>query len=191
MSSTNQEPAGRPDSGLSYVPVAWLCISMALSAYGLTNSWRVIGDYGLPDSVVYLVYSGLIGGVVTILWGTYLLGLAVNRSARFPRHFTIWQVVTIIWLSARLAYVLIAPGFGFSAEGLVFSVGEIAIGVLCIYLLRRGAGAETIYANPETESLPVMVSILAALLGIILGGAIGAIAGFAAGWGIANNAAIS
>ncbi|WP_192177748.1 DUF2569 family protein [Mesorhizobium amorphae] len=181
MTSINQEPARRPDSGLSYVPVAWLCITMALSAYGLVSSWRVIGGYDLPDSVAYFVYSGLAGGIVTILWGLYLLGLAFNRSARFPRHFIIWQVVTIVWLAARLAYVLLAPDFGFSARGLVFSLGEIAIGVLCIYLLRRGSGSETVYASPESESPSVLVSVVAALLGILLGAVLGAGVGFAAG----------
>jgi len=53
MISTNQEPARRPDSGLSYVPPAWLAVAMALSLYGLVSSWRLIGDFGLiavPDA---------------------------------------------------------------------------------------------------------------------------------------------
>ncbi|TIV94178.1 MAG: hypothetical protein E5V74_23885, partial [Mesorhizobium sp.] len=86
----------------------------------------------------------------------------------------------------RQAYVLLVSDFVFSAEGLGFTVAEIAIGLLCIYLLRNGAGAETVYANLETERPPVFVSILAALLGIILGGAIGACAGFFAGSLIAD-----
>ena len=186
MSSTNQEPARRPDSGLSYVPVGWLVIVMAMSAYGLMSTWRLIGGSGLPESVFFLVYGGVLAGIITILWGLYLLGLAFNRSARFPRHFAIWQVATILWLLVRQAYVLVTPDFVFSASGLVFTGAEIAIGVLCLYLLRRGAGADAVYANPETESPPVLVSLLAALLGIILGAAIGACAGFAAGSLIAD-----
>ncbi|UCI09078.1 hypothetical protein [Mesorhizobium sp. B1-1-8] len=186
MASIDQQPAGRPDSGLAYVPVAWLVIVMALSAYGLFSSWRLIGDFSLPDSVFFLIYGGLTGGIVTILWGLYLLGLAFNRSARFPRHYTIWQVVIIVWLVVRQAYLLLAPDFVFSAEALAYTIAEIAIGLLCIYLLRRGTGAEAVYANPETERPPVLVSILAALLGIILGGAIGACAGFFAGSLIAD-----
>ncbi|WP_258608230.1 hypothetical protein [Mesorhizobium sp. AR10] len=42
------------------------------------------------------------------------------------------------------------------------------------------------YANPESESPPVLVSIIAALLGIILGAVIGACAGFFAGSVIAD-----
>ncbi|TPI17013.1 DUF2569 domain-containing protein [Mesorhizobium sp. B4-1-3] len=179
MASIDRQPAGRPDSGLSLIPVAWLLIVMGLSAYGLIANWRLIGDFNLPENAFLLVYGGLTGGVVTILWGLYLLGLAFNRSARFPRHYTIWQIAIIIWLILRQAYVSYA--FVFSVEALGFTVAEIAIGLLCIYLLRNGAGSETVYANPETERPPVFVSILAALLGIILGGAVGAFGGFFAG----------
>ena len=184
MASIDQQPTGRPDSGLSIVPVAWLVIVMGLSAYGLIANWRLIGDFSLPENAFLLVYGGLTGGVITILWGLYLLGLAFNRSARFPRHYTIWQIAIIIWLVLRQAYVSYA--FVFSVEALGFTVAEIAIGLLCIYLLRNGAGSETVYANPETERPPVFVSILAALLGIILGGVIGAFGGFFAGSLIAD-----
>jgi hypothetical protein len=186
MASTNQQPAGRPDSGLSYVPVAWLIVVMGLSAYGLLSNWRLIGDFNLPEGVFFLVYGGLAGGMVTILWGLYLLGLAFNRSARFPRHYTIWQAAIILWILVRLAYTLLVPGFVFSAEAFGFTVAEIAIGLLCIYLLRRGSGAEAVYANPETDRPSVLVTLLAALLGFILGGAIGAGAGFLAGSLIAD-----
>lgn len=197
MTSTNQQPVGqqptgRPDSGLSYIPPAWLVFVMAWSAYSLISAWRLTTtDYDLPDSVFYLVYGGLAASIVTILWGLYLLGLAFNRSARFPRHFTIWQVATILWLAARQAYMLVVPDFAFSGRGLAVTAAEIAIGLLCIYLLRRGAGAETAYANPESESPPVLVSIIAALLGIILGAALGAGAGFAAGALIAETTDMS
>ncbi|CDX55131.1 conserved membrane hypothetical protein [Mesorhizobium plurifarium] len=184
MASIDQQPAGRPDSGLSFIPVAWLVIVMGLSAYGLIANWRLIGDFSLPENAFLLVYGGLAGGVITILWGLYLLGLAFNRSARFPRHYTIWQVAIIIWLVLRQAYVCYA--FVFSVEALGFTVAEIAIGLLCIYLLRNGAGSESVYVNPETERPPVFVSILAALLGIILGGVIGAFGGFFAGSLIAD-----
>ncbi|TGT74936.1 DUF2569 family protein [bacterium M00.F.Ca.ET.159.01.1.1] len=183
MASIDHQPAGRPDSGLSFIPVGWLVIVMGLSAYGLIANWRLIGDFSLPDNVFFLIYGGLVGGAITILWGLYLLGLAFNRSARFPRHYTIWQIAVIVWLVVRQAYVFY--GFAFSAEALGFTVAEIAIGLLCIYLLRSG-GAETVYANPETERPSVFVSILAALLGIIIGGAVGACAGFFAGSLIAD-----
>ncbi|WP_296737696.1 hypothetical protein [Mesorhizobium sp.] len=186
MAPIDQQPAGRPDSGLSYIPVAWLIIVMGLSAYSLFSNWRLIGDFSLPDNVFFIIYSGLTGGIITILWGLYLLGLAFNRSVRFPRHYTIWQIAIILWLLLRQAYVLLTPGFRFSAEALGFTVAEIAIGVLCIYLLRQGAGADAAYSSPETERPPLLVSILAGLLGVILGGAIGAFGGFFAGSLIAD-----
>jgi hypothetical protein len=186
MTSIDQRPARQPDGGLSFIPVAWLVIVMGLSAYGLFANWRLIGDFSLPENVLFLIYSGLTGGVITILWGLYLLGLAFNRSARFPRHYTIWQIVIIIWLVVRQAYLLLASGFAFSAEALGFSAAEIAIGLLCIYLLRPDAGADAVYSNPESKRPPLFVSILAGLLGIILGGAIGACAGFFAGSLIAD-----
>lgn len=185
-SSNGQTPARRPDSGLSFVPPGWLIFVMAWSVYGLISAWRLVGDYGLPDSVFYLIYGGLAVDIITILWGLYLLGLAFGRSARFPRHFTIWQIATIIWLLARQAYVLTVSDFVFSGQALAVTAAEIAIGILCIYLLRRGSEADSVYANPETESPPVFVSILAALLGIILGAVIGAVGGFFAGEGIAE-----
>ncbi|MEP6567666.1 MAG: hypothetical protein ABJB10_21220 [Mesorhizobium sp.] len=191
MTSTNeqpvgQQPTGRPDSGLSYVPLAWLVFVMAWSAYSLISTWRLISYSGLPDNILYLVLAGFVAGIVTILWGLYLLGLAFNRSALFPSHFTIWQVATILWLASRQAYVLAVPDFVFSGRGLAVTGAEIAIGLLCIYLLRRGAGAETTYANPASESPPVLVSIIAALLGSVLGAALGAGVGFAAGELIAS-----
>ncbi|WP_258052248.1 hypothetical protein [Mesorhizobium sp. INR15] len=191
MTSTHEQPAGpppgiRPDSGLSYVPPGWLVFVMAWSVYGLVSSWRLFSDHGLPDSVFYLIYGGLAVDIITLLWGLYLLGLAFGRSARFPRQFTIWQVATILWLLARQAYFLATPGFVFSGRGLVITAAEIAIGVLCIYLLRRGSGAETVYASAETERPPVFVSIIAAVLGTILGAVIGAVGGFFAGSVIAD-----
>jgi len=184
MASIDQRPSEQPDGGLSLIPVGWLIIVMGLSAYGLIANWRLIGDFSLPENAFLLVYGGLIGGVITILWGLYLLGLAFNRSARFPRHYTIWQVAIIIWIVVRQAYVFYS--FAFSAEALGFSVAEIAIGLLCIYLLRQGAGAQAVYANPESQRPPLLVSALAGLLGIILGGGIGACAGFFAGSLIAD-----
>ncbi|TIW47670.1 MAG: hypothetical protein E5V61_07500, partial [Mesorhizobium sp.] len=68
MTSTNQGPAARPESGLSYVPVAWLVIVMARSVYGLMSTWRLVGDSSLPESVFFLIYGGLVAGIVTILW---------------------------------------------------------------------------------------------------------------------------
>lgn len=181
-SSNEQTPSRRPDSGLSFVPPGWLIFVMAWSVYGVVSAWWLVGGHGgLPDGVFYLLLGGLAVDIVTILWGLYLLGLAFGRSARFPRQFTIWQVATIIWLLAWQACVLTISDFVFSGKALAITAAQIAIGVLCIYLLRRGSEADAVYANPETASSPVFVSVIAALLGIVLGAAIGAVGGFAIG----------
>ncbi|WP_245466360.1 hypothetical protein [Mesorhizobium sp. M7A.F.Ca.MR.245.00.0.0] len=185
-SSNGQTPVRRPDSGLSFVPVGWLVFVMAWSVYGLISVWPAVGATGLPDSVFYLIYGGLAVDIITILWGLYLLGLAFGRSARFPRQFTIWQVATIIWLVAWQACALTISDFVFSGQALAITAAQLAIGVLCIYLLRRGSEADAVYVNPETESPPVFVSVVAALLGIVLGAVIGAVGGFAIGSVIAD-----
>jgi hypothetical protein len=186
-SGSGQTPAKRPDSGLSFVPVGWLIFVMAWSVYGVVSAWWLVGDYGrLPGGIFYLLLGGLAVDIITILWGLYLLGLAFGRSARFPRQFTLWQVATIIWLLAWQACVLTISDFVFSGKALAITAAQIAIGVLCIYLLRRGSEADAVYANPKTESPPVFVSVIAALLGIVLGAVIGAVGGFAIGSIIAN-----
>lgn len=188
---TGQPPAGGPDNGLSYVPVGWLVFVMAWSLYGLASASWLFGNSGLPDAVLYFFLGGLVVNVITVLWGLYLLGLAFGRSARFPRQFIIWQVALIVWVLARQAYVLAVPPFVFTARSLFIAGTEVAIGLLCIYLLRRGSGAEVVYAKPQTEAPPVFVSIVAALLGILLGAVIGAVGGFLAGSVIADVAEVS
>lgn len=188
---SGQAPVGRPGNDLSYVPVGWLIFVMAWSVYGLASAWWLTGDSGLPDRIFYFLLGGLAVDIITILWGLYLLGLAFGRSARFPRQFIIWQVATIVWVLARQAYVLAVPDFVFSARSQFIGGAEIAIGLLCIYLLRRGSGAEGVYARPPTEAPSVFVSIVAALLGIILGAVIGAVGGFLAGSVIADVAEVS
>ncbi|ARP63569.1 hypothetical protein A9K65_009400 [Mesorhizobium sp. WSM1497] len=185
-SSNGQTPVRRPDSGLSFVPVGWLVFVMAWSVYGLISVWPAVGATGLPDSVLYLIYGGLVVDIVTILWGLYLLGLAFGRSARFPRQFTIWQIAIIVGLLVIHAYAPTVPGFVFSGQALVITGAEIAIGALCIYLLRHGSEADAVYVNPKTESPSAFVSVIAALLGIVLGAVIGAVGGFAIGSLIAD-----
>lgn len=179
-------PSGRPDSGLSFVPVVWLLFVMALSVYWLVSVRWLFDSSGIPDSVFYFLLADLVFDIVTIVWGLYLLGLAFSRSARFPRHFTIWQTTTIAWVLARQVLALTLAGFIFSGRSLAISATEIVIGLFCIYLLRRRDEAKAFYARPEAQAPSVFVSIVAALLGIILGAAVGAVAGFALGAGIAE-----
>ncbi len=115
MSSPDNQHRTGADSGLSYVPPAWLILIMGRSLYGLSSFWTVFSLQDLPPGAAFLIYGGVIAGVVTVLWGLYLLGLAIGRSARFPRQFTIWQAAFILWLLVRQAYIarvqLSAAGF--------------------------------------------------------------------------------
>ena len=188
---SGQAPPGRPGGDLFYVPVGWLIFVMAWSVYGLTSAWWLVGSSDLPDKIFNFLLGGLVADVIIILWGLYLLGLAFGRSRRFPHDFTVWQIALIVWVLARQAYVLVVPDFVFSARSLGISAIEIGIGLLCIYLLRSGSGAGTVYARPQTEAPSVGVSIVAALLGIILGAVVGALVGFFAGSVIADVAEVS
>ena len=126
--------------GLAMLPAIWVGLNVALAGWGIMGSWRTTVDYEMPDGVLYLVYAGLVAGIVNILWGLYLIGLAVNRSDRFPRQFTVWQVANILWIVGREAYVLVTPDFVPTIQSLLFAAGQIAIGVVCILLLRRTSG---------------------------------------------------
>lgn len=164
-----------PPGGVGPVvlPPIWVGINILLAAYGIYSAWPVTYAYDIPDSALYLIYAGLIAGAVNILWGLYLVGLAVGGSARFPRHFTIWQVVNIVWIVLREAYVLVTPDFVVTLPPLLYAAGEIAIGVICILLLRRRPEAASAYSNTGSEPPPLIVSVIAAFLGVVIGGALG------------------
>lgn len=205
MTSSNEQPAsgtpaaGVPGSGLplpgrsdlSFIPVGWLVVVMAWSAYGLVSARWLVGSSGLPDTVFYLLLGGLAANIITILWGLYLLGLAFGRSEHFPRQFIIWQIAIIVFLLARQAYTLAVPDFVFSARGLTITGAEIGIGLFCIYLLRRHAGPAAVYTERQAQTPQVFASVVAALVGILLGAVVGAVAGFALGAGIAEVTDIS
>ena len=172
-------PAG--GAGLAALPPLWVGVNIALAVWGIIAAWPATYDYDIPDAALYLIYGGLIAGVVNILWGLFLVGLAISRSASFPAHFTVWQIVNIVWTVAREAYVLVTPDFVPTIQPLLYGAGEIAIGIFCIIILRRKSETSQAYANPGTGRPPVIVSIIAAILGVIIGGALGFGAGMLGG----------
>jgi hypothetical protein len=173
-------------AGLAALPAIWVGLNILLAVYGIYSAWPAMHDYRIPDSALYLVYGGLAGGGVNILWGLYIVGLAVSRSVRFPRHFTIWQVVNIVWIALREVYVLVTPDFVVTLPPLAYAAGAIAIGVVCILLLRRRSGTAGAYSNVETERPPAIVSVIAAVLGVVIGGVLGFGAGLLGGGLIAE-----
>lgn len=183
----NRPSQDRPDAPgqrlpglLAYVPVGWLAVVMILSLRGLISTVPLLSTYGLPEGVLLLVYGGMAVSAITLLWGLYILSLAISRSPRFPRHFKAWQIAMIVWLVAREAYVAITPDFAFSLQSTAMTAIEIAIGLFCLYLLGRNRDTATLYGNAEAAAPSLLVSIIAAILGIIVGGALG----FGVGLGI-------
>ncbi|PWK70722.1 hypothetical protein [Aminobacter sp. AP02] len=170
---------------VGWLPVVWLCLVMALSARGFDQSLVVMQGFDLPDAALYLVYASMIVAVVTILWGLYLLSLAFSRSTRFRRAFILWQLTIMAFLLAKQVYVLVAPNFAFSIEGLAWDGGEIVIGLLLIFLVGRTDKGETLFGSDQRARPSLLVSAIAAVLGVVVGGAVGA------GVGLAGGSAIS
>lgn len=169
-----------------WLPVAWLCLVMALSARGIDASIGVMLDFSMPAAVSYLIYASVGFSAVTIAWGIYLLVLAYNRDVRFPRNFTIWQWAIIAFLVAKQIYVLVMPDFAFGLVGLAWDGGEIAIGLVMIWLVSRQDKPRALVGNDERARPGLLVSLFAGLIGVIVGGAVGAVAGLAAGTGISE-----
>ncbi|MER8843036.1 hypothetical protein NKH86_30975 [Mesorhizobium sp. M0913] len=132
----------------------------------------------------FLIYWRAGPGVVTTLWELYLLGLTFNRSAFPASPLHLARGDHPLAHSAEAYTRCWCPTSPFSPK--CFTVAEIAIGLLCTYLLRHDVGAEASMPNPKLERPPLVVSLVAALLGIIRGTAIGAYAGFFAGSLIAD-----
>jgi len=169
-----------------WLPVAWLCLVMALSARGIDASIGIMLDFSMPAAVLYLIYASVGFSAVTIAWGIYLLVLAYNRDVRFPRNFTLWQWTIIAFLVAKQIYVLVMPDFAFGLVGLAWDGGEIAIGLVMIWLVSRQDQPRALVGNDERARPGLLVSLFAGLIGVIVGGAVGAVAGLAAGTGISE-----
>lgn len=177
--SVGEDPRAPAGSGLALLPPVWVGIVILLSVRGIYSGWPAIYSQELPDRVLYLVYAGLAAATVNILWGLWLLGLALGRSASFARQFTIWQIVNIVRVVLHQAYVLVTPDFVVTLVPMLYAAAEIAIGLFCIHIVRRdptGAAA----AGRQTGRPSFLVSLIAAVLGIIIGGGLG----FGAGLGI-------
>ena len=174
-------PVGSGGSSLATLPPLWVGVNILLAGWALAQAWPYSYHGDIPDSALYLIYSTLIAAIVNMLWGLFLVGLALSRSSNFPAHFTVWQVVNIVWIAVREVYVLVVPDFVPTIQPLLFGAGEIAIGVFCIAILRRKTDAAQVYSNTGAGRPPVIVSIIAAILGVIVGAVLGAGLGFFGG----------
>jgi len=183
MSSEN-EPSGWDI--WRWLPVAWLCLIMALSARGIDASVAIMLDFSMPSAVLGLIYASVAFSAVTIGWGIYLLVLAYNRDNRFPRAFTIWQWAVIAFLVLKQIYILVMPDFAFGLVGLAWDAGEIAIGLAMIWLVGRQGQPQALLSNGPHARPRVLVSVVAAVIGVIVGAALGAGVGLALGTGISE-----
>jgi len=166
------QPGVPGGTGAALLPPIWVGVNILLAIYDIYSTWPATYGYELPDGALYLIYAGLGAAIVNILWGLWLVALAVSGSAGFPRHFTVWQVVNIIWVVLREAYVLVAPVFVVTLTPLLYGAAEIAIGVICILLLRRRQDVAVVYSNDGGKPSTI-VSIIAGMLGLVIGGALG------------------
>jgi hypothetical protein len=182
--SSESEPSGWDI--WRWLPVAWLCLVMALSARGIDASFAIMLDFSMPSAVLGLIYVSVAFSAVTIGWGIYLLVLAYNRDRRFRRAFTIWQWAIIAFLVLKQVYILVMPNFAFGLVGLAWDGGEIAIGLAMIWLVGRQDQPQALVSSGPHERPRLLVSIVAAILGVIVGAAVGAGVGLALGTGISE-----
>lgn len=181
------QPAVAPLAGhgvpslASYIPVGWLVVVMVLALRGLVSAYPLAFGYDLPGSVALLVYGGAAAGVVTLLWGLHVLGLALRRSPLFPRRFAAWQIAVIAWLLLREAYVLAVPDFAFSLENTAVTLIEIAIGLFCLHLVRGKNTGAAGYSQAQAAPRSFFGSVVAGILGVIVGGVLGFAVGLGAG----------
>lgn len=182
----NQEPAqaGRAfhQDLVAAAPVIWLCASIFLSLRGLWQSgWAVFG-IELPAGIMGYIYASQAAGVVQVLLGLYVLGLAWRRSPRFPFWFTVWASIAILAdMGFSLASLFIGAFSPDWSPWLIVAV-SVAISVWTIMLVRspRPMAAATAPAVPAGP-VPVGVLVLNAVLGLVLGGAAGLGVGLLAG----------
>jgi hypothetical protein len=78
------------------------------------------------------------------------------------------------------------PHFVFSLENLLIKAAEVAVGVFCLYLVRRDASTRDLHSTPQAGSPPVLTRLIAAVVGVVLGGGAGAGLGVLVGAGIAE-----
>lgn len=184
QNATRPGPGGAP---LAYLPAAWVAVTILLAVRSLAATWPLPWEYDLPETVFHFIYAGSAAAVVNILWGLYLIGLAWSRSPRFPAHFTVWQIANLVWLAATEVYVQVVPYFVFSLENTLIKLAAFAVGLVCLYLVRRDPATVAHYAGtPSAGPAPVVTRVIAAVLGVVLGGGAGAGLGLLVGAGIAE-----
>lgn len=168
-------------------PVIWLSANLLLSLRGLWQGWPTIFAYDLPSSVMTYVHAGMAAGVVQILLGLYVLGLAWRKSPRFAFWFTLWAVFAIVADIAFPVASLFIGDFVLTLAPWLIATVSVAISVWTIWLVRRPKPAMAMAETHEPAGpAPVGVVVLNGILGFVLGGAAGLGIGLLAGSAIVD-----
>ncbi len=186
-----EPPPGRTPTFLNYLPVAWLSVVLLLALRGLVNAFPFLFDHTLPTAVGNFILANVLCGLAVLVWGLYLLGLAVARSPHFQRRFAPWQMFVLAWTVAGAAYVLVVPNFGFSLRGLLFSGFEMVVGLACLRIVSRRPEPVDLRRHPDGDRPSTTLSVVVGTLGLVLGGAVGFGGGLLFGAGVAEVTSMS
>jgi hypothetical protein len=178
MAPTNTAKTQAPPlTGLAWLPVAWLVLSIALEGYRAWSTWWALNEYGLPPAATWLIEGELIVAAIIIIGGLFVLAAALGRMPIYPTAFTLWQGFAIAALVAIAIYTAIMPDFVLAPLSYVYWLGEILIGIACIIIVRRKPVPETVaMAQPDTANpaaFSIVARIIIAFLGVLFGGFIG------------------
>ena len=168
------------------LPPLWVLLNIAVGLYDIPANWHLTYDISMPDEVVTWVYADMTRAVVNLLWGGWLIGLALRRARAFLRAFALWQGANILWELGQLAFIAMSDVFVFTAHTVLWSGGYILVGLALIYLTRRSRQVAAGYVADGTARPPTGVYVINAVVGAVIGGALGAIGGFLLGGGIAT-----
>ncbi|MBL8908463.1 MAG: hypothetical protein JNM20_17460 [Rhizobiales bacterium] len=184
--SNTAETQGPRLSGLAWLPVAWLVVSMALDAYRTWTIWPLLNNFDLPPTAIRLIEGQLAVAAITLIGGLFVLAAALGRMRIYPSAFTLWQGFVIATILAVAIYTAIVPDFLTPPMSYVYWLGEIAIGIACIVIVRKPPLAPHGLAQARSGDYSVLARIIFALLGVLLGGFIGFWIGLGIGIAIAE-----
>jgi len=173
-------------SGLAWIPVAWLVLSMAMDAYRGWTMWPLLNNFDLPPTATRLIEGQLAVAAITLIGGLFVLATALGRMRIYPAAFTVWQGFVIAAIFAAAIYTTIVPDFLTPPMSYVYWLGEIAIGIACIVIVRKPPPEPNALAQARSADYSVLARIIFAFLGVLLGGFIGFWIGLGVGIAIAE-----
>jgi hypothetical protein len=182
MSGTETAPRG----GKSFLedlavaaPVIWLCANLLLTLRGLWQGWPTALAGDLPGEIALYVQGGLAAGIVQLVLGIYVLGLAWRRSPRFPFWFTLWASLAIAFDILFLVASFLIGAFVASWLPWLVAAMSVALSAWTIALVRRHP--EQAPAARPLGPAGAGALVLWGILGFVVGGGAGLGGGLLAG----------